>query len=425
MQLLSNQTIINVSRNLQCFGFGVAILASTLAGQAEAQVNFSLTDVTPQAISTSVISPLKPIAIEKIHRYSLDEAGTLNGHITVTGDKPSGLSVYAMQGRQIVHQSTTNAAGDFAIAQITPGQYSIVIAGRNQLAAQGIMIDRDHSQNTSDFFELSTIQTSYQGVQDLVTTALPKQITTNLGGADSKFQQVSATLSDTPIAKRVQIINGNIRGQVVSLINQDNITGTTIHLLQKSKPVAQVEVDGEGYFTIPDAEAGIYDLVATADSGFAAMRVEAIANKTPMKMVSYSQQVPTELSVPLAEDCPCNQTQVAQPVQQIAMDACSQSPIQYASESIGCGGCCGGAGGAAGNFSGVSGRVLGVRGGANGAGGGFLGGGGVGGGGGFLGGGGAAAGAGSLTRLLTLASLAGAITAIADDDAQVASPSNN
>ena len=121
---------------------------------------------------------------------------------------------------------------------------------------------------------------------------------------------------------------------------------------------------------IPDAEAGTYDMVATADAGIAAMRFEAIANETPMTMVSYSQQIPTELSVPLAEDCPCNQPQVEQAIQpnnqQAAMEGCSQCPIQYASESIGCGGACGGAGGAVGNFSGVSGRVLGARGGAGG-----------------------------------------------------------
>ena len=205
--------------------------------------------------------------------------------------------------------------GEFTLAQMTPGQYSIVIAGRNQLAAQGVMIDRDRSRFANDFFEMSTIPTSYQGVQDLVTTALPKQITSSLGGADSKFKQVAATFSDTPIAKQVQIINGNIRGQIVSLANENNVDGATVHLLQNSKPVAQVEINSEGYFTIPDAEAGIYDMVATADSGMAVMRIEAVANKTPMKMVSFTQQIPSELSVPLAEDCPCNQPQVDQSVQ--------------------------------------------------------------------------------------------------------------
>ena len=414
MQLLSNQIFANVSRNLQRLGIGLAVLASTLVSQSAAQVSFTMIDEAPQAITSEVVSPSNATRTEKLHHYSLDESGTLHGQITVTGDKPSGLDVFAMQGKQVVHQSTTNAVGEFAMAQMTPGQYSIVIAGRNQLAAQGVIIERDRSQNANDYFELSTIRTSYQGIQDLVASALPQQISTSLGDADSKIQQVSATFSDTPIAKQVQIINGKIRGQVVSLINEDNIAGTTIHLLQNSRPVAQVEIDSEGYFTIPDTEAGMYDMVATADSGMAAMRIQAIANKTPMKMVSYAQQIPTELSVPLAEDCPCNQAQVSQPIQAsnqpAAMEACSQRPIEYASESAGCGGACGGCGGAAGNFSNVSGRVLGTRGGGSGF---------------FGGGGNLAAGGGSLRRLITLASLAGAVVALADDDSDPASNENN
>jgi len=366
MQIFSNQILSNVSRNVQRFGLGVAILASALVGQSEAQVNFILSDIAPTA-SSSRMSDSKANAIERIHRYSLDEAGNLHGQITVTGDKPNGLGVYAMQGKQVVHQATTNALGEFSLAQIAPGQYSIVIAGRNQLAAQGIMIDRDRSQNANDFFELSTIRTGYQGVQDLVTTALPQQISKSLAAAESDFRQVSATFSDIPIAKQVQIINGNIRGQVVSLINENNIAGTTIHMLQ-------------------------------ADSGMAAMRIEAIANKTPMKMVSFTQPIPTTLSIPLAEDCPCNQVQGDQTIQhdnqQAAMEVSSLSPVEYANESIGCGGCCGGCGGAAGNFSNVGGA-------------------------------GFSAGGGSLSRLLTLASLAGAVTALADDDPEPASNESN
>jgi len=133
-----------------------------------------------------------------------------------------------------------------------------------------------------------------------------------------------------------------------------------------------------------------------------------------MKMVSFTQPIPTTLSIPLAEDCPCNQVQGDQTIQhdnqQAAMEVSSLSPVEYANESIGCGGCCGGCGGAAGNFSNVSGRVLGNRGG-------FLGGGG--------GGAGFSAGGGSLSRLLTLASLAGAVTALADDDPEPASNESN
>ena len=411
MQLLRNQLLANLSR----FGLAVAIAASTLAGQTNAQVNFRLTDQEPTlAGSGTKISPIVEhrAQAQTVHRYALDQFGNLAGQVTVTGDAPSNLSVYAMQNNSIVHQATTNTIGEFSITSIEPGRYSLVIAGRNQLAAQGIMIEQDATRATRDFVQLSTVPTAYQGVQDLIATALPREISTNLGETTNSSRRVSATLSDTPIAQQVRIINGNIKGQIVSLANDNNIAGTTVHLLQNSEPVAQVEIDHAGMFTIPDTEAGIYDLVATADAGMAAMRIEAVGVSNPMRKISFGQQVPTQLDIPLAEDCPCNQVLADQPIpsgESVVMEAASHSPVEYASESIGCGGSCGGCCGSTGNFANSTGRVLGFRGG--GTGGGFI--------------GGSAGGAASISRLLTLASLGGAITALADDDDEPASNASN
>ena len=411
MQLLKNQLLANLSR----FGLAVAIVGSTLAGQTDGQVSFKLADqVSTVAASGTKISPMAENTAKAIHRYALDQSGNLTGQVTVTGDKPSDLGVYAMQNNAVVHQAATNSMGEFTIATIKPGRYSLVIAGRNQLAAQGIMIERNATPTTKDYVQLSTISTAYKGVQDMVATALPKEIATNLGTVVGGVQQVSATLSDGPIAQQVRIINGKIKGQVVSLINDNNIAGTTIHLLQNSKPVAQVEINSEGMFTIPDAEAGTYDLVATADAGMAAMRIEAIGISNPIKTVSFGQQVPTALSVPLAEDCPCNQVLATQPNgESVVMEAASHDPVEYASESIGCGGSCGGCCGSSGNFANSTGRVLGFRGGGA-TGGGFIG-----------GSAGGAGGAAGISRLLTLASLGGAIVALADDDDEPASNASN
>ena len=408
MQLLRNQLLANLSR----FGLAVAIAASTLAGQTNAQVNFRLTDQEPTlAGSGTKISPIVEhrAQAQTVHRYALDQFGNLAGQVTVTGDAPSNLSVYAMQNNSIVHQATTNTIGEFSITSIEPGRYSLVIAGRNQLAAQGIMIEQDATRATRDFVQLSTVPTAYQGVQDLIATALPREISTNLGETTNSSRRVSATLSDTPIAQQVRIINGNIKGQIVSLTNDNNIAGTTVHLLRNSEPVARVEIDHAGMFTIPDTEAGIYDLVATADAGMAAMRIEAVGVSNPMRKISFGQQVPTQLDIPLAEDCPCNQSQsVVQADEPIAMEAGVHSPVEYASESIGCGGSCGGCCGASGNFANSTGSVLGF---SRGISGGIS--------------SGRLSGAGGISRLLTLASLGGAITALSDDDDEPASNASN
>ena len=72
MQLLRNQLLANLSR----FGLAVAIAASTLAGQTNAQVNFRLTDQEPTlAGSGTKISPIVEhrAQAQTVHRYALDQ----------------------------------------------------------------------------------------------------------------------------------------------------------------------------------------------------------------------------------------------------------------------------------------------------------------------------------------------------------------
>jgi hypothetical protein len=96
------------------------------------------------------------------------------------------------------------------------------------------------------------------------------------------------------------------------------------------------------------------------------------------------------------------------------------TPIEYASESVGCGCAVGGSCGSCGSFSGAGVAGMGaVGGGYGGIGGGF-------GGGGFVGGG-RLLGGGGFGRLISLGGLAGGIVALADDEGTVvipASPSN-
>jgi hypothetical protein len=400
MHLRRNQFIANIKR----LGLGVAVAATAVVGQANAQVAVNISDsAAPIAIpNIGVQTRLTDLpVIQQVNRYNVDKNGNLNGQITSASASAPTLSVFLMQNKRIVQRVTTNSSGDFTLANVAPGRYSIIAAGSNQLGAQGIMVQRIGSETTNDFFTLATVKTEYKGVQELVASTLPKQIANQI--PSSVMHQVSANLTDIQVASQTRIVNGKLRGQVASLVKESNVENVQIHLLKNNKPVAQVETDAMGSFTIPDAEPGVYDLVAAGPAGFAAMRVEAIGKSNPMTQVSFSKSISSFLNVPLAEDCPCGQA-VDQPIDYdnsaVAMEAASQAPIEYASEAMGCGGACGGCGGCAGNFSNLGGRVLGSRGG----------------GGGLLGGGGLGANAGGLSRLLTLGSIAGTIVAIADDD---------
>jgi hypothetical protein len=335
----------------------------------------------------------------------LNENGNLNGQIAVGKSVAGQMQVFLMQNKGVVQTVETDRLGEFTLTNVSPGRYSIIAAGNNHMGAQGVMIDRANRGVTNQFFTLSTIKTQYRGVQELVTNNLPQKIANQVPG--SVMQPVSISVSEA-VVKQVRIVNGKLRGQVASLVSEANVEDVQIHLLQNNQPVAQVETDALGSFVIPDFQPGHYDLVATGSTGFAAMQIEAMGKRSPMMRVSYRQAISSVLNVPLAEDCPCGQT--AQAIDyannSAVMEAASQAPIEYACESIGCGGACGGAGGSVGNFSNLGRPVLGLRGG----------------GGGLLGGGGLGANAGGLSRLITLGSIAGSVVALADDDD--ASPSS-
>lgn len=418
MHLCSSQFIVSLKSHVataKCFGLGIAISATAFVGQANAQIDIRLSDSAPQipapGMSFQPSSASQPI-VQLVNRYNLDQKGNLNGQVAA-GDAVAGQAqVFLMQNKRMIQKVSTNEAGEFTLIDVDPGRYSIVAAGNNHMGAQGIMVDRIGSDATNDFFTLAMIKTEYKGVQELVANTLPKQITNQIPG--SVMQQVSVSRAEIQVATDVRIVNGKLRGQVVSLFNEANVEDVQVHLLQNNQPVAQVETDALGTFTVSDAEPGYYDLVATGRAGFAAMRIKALGKRSPMTQVSYSKAVKSTLTVALAEDCPCGQT-VDQPIDYdasaVVMEAASQAPIEYASESIGCGGACGGCGGNAGNFSNLGRPVLGLRGGGGGL---------------LSGGGGLAANAGGLSRLLTLGSIAGAVVAIADDDdAGPSSPSGS
>jgi hypothetical protein len=394
--------------NAKFLGLGVAVATAAIAGQANAQIDIQFSDnspLIPAATATlSARSASQPI-VQEVNRYSLNENGNLNGQIAVGKSVAGQMQVFLMQNKGVVQTVETDRLGEFTLTNVSPGRYSIIAAGNNHMGAQGVMIDRANRGVTNQFFTLSTIKTQYRGVQELVTNNLPQKIANQVPG--SVMQPVSISVSEA-VVKQVRIVNGKLRGQVASLVSEANVEDVQIHLLQNNQPVAQVETDALGSFVIPDFQPGHYDLVATGSTGFAAMQIEAMGKRSPMMRVSYRQAVSSVLNVPLAEDCPCGQT--AQAIDyannSAVMEAASQAPIEYACESIGCGGACGGAGGSVGNFSNLGRPVLGLRGG----------------GGGLLGGGGLGANAGGLSRLITLGSIAGSVVALADDDD--ASPSS-
>ena len=185
-------------------------------------------------------------------------------------------------------------------------------------------------------------------------------------------------------------------------------------IIRDDREIARTTADVSGNFTLRNLDAGTYDLIAAGSNGIAAVRFQAVdtgsvldANDSPFQPVSFRKAVTTAAaSLQVCLTCGADSGIVGEQIDYCANDAVivesvpfdQTSPIEYASDSLGCGCAAGGSCGTCGNFSGASTGFIG------------------GGGGGFGGGGALLGGGSNFRRLLGLGGVAGGIVAIAVDD---------
>jgi hypothetical protein len=264
---------------------------------------------------------------------------------------------------------------------------------------------------------------------------MPSQIAAEIdGGLD--FTADGAEFAGSNI---VRLNDGQLNGQVASVeSSRQSVGGTEVFIIRNNREMARTTADRSGRFTVRGLEPGVYDFIAAGSNGIAAVRFQATDGESVLdqnnqdnsivpvsfrKPVAVASAAALQVCLTCGEDAGVVNEQInysaenAVVVDSVPYDA---TPIEYASESVGCGCAVGGSCGSCGSFSGAGVAGMGaVGGGYGGIGGGF-------GGGGFVGGG-RLLGGGGFGRLISLGGLAGGIVALADDEGTVvipASPSN-
>ncbi len=429
------------TRQIKLFAFSLVLTALPML-TASAQVSINLSDNSAPAPASSATQ----IAANAnaLHTIALNRSGGIDGQVasineaskTTTG--LSGLNIFFVKDGQIIQQTQTGAHGAFTINGLTEGAYSFYAAGKNGLAAYGVYVTSQPQAASTNLLEAVAASSSNQALQQLIQRNAPEQVAASLKNAIQSVTQGT----EIQASKQIRLINGRLYGQISSLLPQlQSIAGLQVQLIQNSETIAQVQTDGNGTFSVPDVEPGVYDYLIGGSNGFAAGRFEAIGNPNPMQQISYRRTI-SQLDACLT----CPSQGIEQPVEYaMGQDAylepsygdTMEAPIEYAGESVSYGGASGGSCGACnsgGSFDG-GGIVRGNFGLSNGA---CCGGSRLGGGGGLnlgsrlgnLGGGrslsgGRFGGGGGIGRLLTLGSFGAAITAIADDNPDDSSPNGN
>ncbi len=398
-------------------------LVATAAASAHQWMN----DSNPIAsdVKNQVSVGIDQLGSDRIHTVALNRAGAIEGRIaSIDRDtkQTSGLGelkIFFVRDGKIAQETVTAEDGTFAVQGVAEGAYSFVATGKNGFAAYGVQVVAHGNSDNVNVMEAAAVSPRLAVVKKILEQQLPLEVTTEIlavAGQGLGEQVVGAN--------RVRLNDGKLSGHVVPLVgNVEVVKGTYVHILKNDDQVAEVQADEHGSFMVEDLEPGVYDFVAAGSSGFAAVSFEAVnqdaevKSTTEMVVGSDSEEVPVSIAqdvVPTVVTGYTDSLDVRLTGGQDSgfisnqmdygtsnMGYVDSAPIEYASESIGCGSAAGGSCGSCGNFSGYSSCNS-----CNSCGGGS---GGGAGGGRFFGRG------GGLGRLLLLGGIAGGIVAIASD----------
>ena len=394
---------------------GALLFALPLMATAAVSASQWVNDTAPIDLNVEVAEIESSIGVTRNHAVSLNASGAVEGRVAaMNADGTQGiadLTVRFMSNGKVVQATTTSSDGSFRVEGLSEGNYSFIASGENGFAAYGVKV----------VGETAGIDNVMEATAVAPGVATVKQI------LDSNVAEAAQTTSNTEDqaivgANRVNLVDGKLVGTVRSLDNI-SVEGTLVYILNGDEQVAKVETDANGNFSIADMTPGVYNFVSTGPSGYAAVSFEAISETVQEIPVAFSpaaaiQEIGFGNSLDVCTTCGTNSFASSDIVYDSA-PAFQESfaPVEYASETIGCGGACGATCGSCGNFSGFS------HGGGASCGGACGGGGGIGGrlfgGGGRLFGG---SGGGRLGRLALLGAIGGIIAVSVDDDGPI-SPS--
>ena len=283
-------------------------------------------------------------AVENSHTISLNKNGVIEGQIPSSNS--NGMNVYFIRNGKVAYQTRTSPYGAFQLSGVSTGPYSFVAAGPEGFSAYGVQVQEFNGQNQINTLEPASVSSQVAGFHKILADNLPIEV------ANYIVQSASKSTPSAQSMNQVRLVNNQLTGQVISLFGEGKtVRGTMVNLVQNGQRIADVQVDEQGNYTIPDLATGVYDFIAVGVNGLAAIRFEAVGQNSPMTKASYGRTpklIPTSFDVCLT----CQQDSYA--VDQSVDYAPGQQsyPIEYAGESIGTGCANGGTCGSYDNYGG-------------------------------------------------------------------------
>ena len=244
------------------------------------------------SVVTTNISDMPAEASSQQQGYTitLNQNGDLQGQIDSNAfHRPisSNLKVYLLRNGEIAYQTQTDLAGRFELQRVDQGPYSFVVTAPTGFAAYGVYVrGNTDGRYNANVMEAAIVSPQITGIERVLQENLPAQIAGEIMQAAQQNVQPAAANG----LKKIRLINGQLHGQITSLSMQGRqVPGTIVNVIQNGMRVADVEVDAQGNFKVPDLEPGAYDFIAVGYKGIAAIRFEAISQNSPITQVGYKR----------------------------------------------------------------------------------------------------------------------------------------
>ena len=332
---------------------GALLFALPLMATAAVSASQWVNDTAPIDLNVEITEIETSIGVTRTHAVALNSSGAIEGRVAaMNADGTQGiadLTVYFMSNGKVVQETITSSDGSFRVEGLSEGNYSFVATGENGFAAYGVKVVGE-TIGVDNIMEASAVAPGVDAVKQILDS-----------NASQEVAKTTSSTEDQAVvgANRVNLIDGKLVGTVRSLENL-SVEGTLVHILSGNQQVAKVETDADGNFSIADMTPGVYNFVSTGPSGYAAVSFEAVSETVEEIPVAFSpaaaiQEFGFADSLDVCTTCGANSFASSD----IVYDSSpafqeSFSPVEYASESIGCGGACGATCGSCGNFSGFS-----------------------------------------------------------------------
>jgi hypothetical protein len=346
--------------NLNLLKAGALLFALPLMATAAVSASQWASNTAPIELNVDIDAvESDSIGVARVHTVALNSSGAVEGRVAAMNANGTqgiaDLTVYFLSNGKVADQTKTSADGSFRVSGLKEGNYSFVATGENGFAAYGVQVVGE-TAGVSNTMEAAAVAPNFAAVKQILNDNLPSQVATEIVA-----NVVDEDAKPLVGANRVALVEGKLVGNVRSLVTSDN-AGATVHILKGDKKVASVEANENGSFSVSDLEPGVYGFVATGPSGFAALSFEAVQDENaeiPVAIAPAFQDVMFDGGyAPSLDVCTTCGTDVGYADDSIVYDSAPVmqefAPVEYAGESIGCGGACGATCGSCGNMSNYS-----------------------------------------------------------------------